>query len=84
MIHEIIPHKWGKEEIVTSPIYGKVEEIRVKEGEMIIEGQHLLAIINDKGTLEYLATGVSSLIDSLNVASGDEVIRGDVLLFLKG
>ncbi|WP_079527858.1 MULTISPECIES: biotin/lipoyl-containing protein [Halobacillus] len=82
-IHEVMPIKWDSREIVTSPIIGKVEDVCVKFGERIYEGQPLLVIKKEQGGLEQIAAGITGVIDALNVQKGDMVIHGHGLIFIR-
>lgn len=83
-IHEVMPIQWDSREIVTSPIYGRVDEVLVKLGDKIDEGQSLLAIKKEHGSLDQIAIGINGVVDTLNIKTGDKVIRGEVLVFIKG
>ncbi|MFD2924716.1 biotin/lipoyl-binding protein [Halobacillus naozhouensis] len=83
-IHEVMPIQWDSREIVTSPILGRVEEIRVKLGDIIKEGQPLLAIKKEQGSLDHIAAGIGGMVENLNVKIGDKVVQGEVLVFIKG
>ncbi|TCP20718.1 hypothetical protein EV207_15021 [Scopulibacillus darangshiensis] len=81
--HEVVPKYWDNNEIVASPIYGRVEGICIKSGERIYEWQPLIIIRKEQGSLEQILVGMSGLIDSLHVNIGDKVIPGEVLVSIK-
>lgn len=83
MDHEVLPRHWGNDQIITSPVNGSVESIKVESGERVREQQSLVIIRIEQGNAEQIMTGTSGIIDALNVKVGDKVVRGDVLLFIK-
>ncbi len=83
-IHEVMPIQWDSREVITSPIVGRVDEVQVKSGDRIDEGQTLLAIKKGQGSLDQIVSGISGVVDTLNLTTGDKVIRGEVLVFIKG
>ncbi|WP_413307907.1 hypothetical protein AA0X95_08605 [Bacillus sp. 1P10SD] len=69
--------------VVTSPCYGRVEKIQIKNEERIYEWDPLFMIKADDGHEEMILTGVSGEVESLEVQEGDDVIPGMVLAYIK-
>ncbi|WP_373894029.1 biotin/lipoyl-binding protein [Virgibacillus natechei] len=83
MEFEVYPRRWGSGHIITSPIKGNVESIKVESGEKVC-GQQLLAMIQDEqGNIKQVLFATGGMIETLAVKAGDEVVRGDVLLYIK-
>lgn len=65
-IREIITKRWGEIEILTSPIFGTIEEVIVK-GNSVKEFDPLFIIRNEQGALEKITAGLNGIIELLNV-----------------
>ncbi|MBY7144782.1 biotin/lipoyl-binding protein [Virgibacillus sp. NKC19-3] len=83
MEYEVYPRRWGYGHIITSPIKGSVESIKVESGEKV-RTQQLLAMIQDEqSNIKRILSGASGVIETLAVKAGDKVVRGDVLFYIK-
>ncbi|UJL46030.1 hypothetical protein KFZ58_16955 [Virgibacillus sp. NKC19-16] len=83
MEYEVYPRRWGYGHIITSPVKGSVESIKVELGEKV-RGQQLLAIIQDEQrNIKRILFGTTGVIETVAVKAGDKVVRGDVLLYIK-
>lgn len=80
---DLITPCWDGKEIIVSPIEGTIEEIKTASGAKIYEQQPLLTIRKENGKLEEILAGMDGLIDKLNIQTGDEIVRGEVLVFLE-
>jgi biotin carboxyl carrier protein len=69
--------------VITSPCYGKVEKIAIRNTERIYEWEPLFIIKTPAGTIERIQTGQSGEVESLEVQEGDYVIPGMVLAYIK-
>lgn len=83
MQYEVFPRRWGYEEIITSPIKGNVESIKVESGEEVYEQQLLVMIRAERGNVKQILTASSGMVETLTVNVGDQVVHGDVLFFVK-
>ncbi|TFJ94501.1 biotin/lipoyl-binding protein [Lentibacillus salicampi] len=83
MKYEVFPRRWGYEEIITAPVKGNVESIKVESGEQVHEQQLLVMIRAEQGHVKHILTGASGTVESLTVKVGDNVVQGDVLFFIK-
>ncbi|MFC7392205.1 biotin/lipoyl-containing protein [Scopulibacillus cellulosilyticus] len=81
-IREIVTKRWGEIEILTSPIFGTVEEVVVKENN-VKEFDPLFIIRTEQGSLEKITAGLNGIIELLNVKKGDKVVPGTVLAHFK-
>ncbi len=81
--YEIFPRRWGYGQIITSPVKGSVESIKVESGQKVREQQLLVMIQEKRGNVKQILTGSSGIVETLTVKVGDKVVRGDVLLFIK-
>jgi len=72
----------GKEGEVTSPIYGRIVSIRVKEGDAVVKGQPLLSIEAMKSET-VISSPVSGIVQKILVKIGQSVKKGDTLLVIK-
>ncbi|NHM33554.1 biotin/lipoyl-binding protein [Neobacillus terrae] len=69
--------------VITSPCYGKVDEVSIKNSERIYEWERLFIIKTDSGTIEMIQTSLSGVVESIEVQEGDHVIPGMVLAYIK-
>ncbi|MBM7646274.1 biotin carboxyl carrier protein [Scopulibacillus daqui] len=83
IIRELITHRWGNKELVTSPSFGTVEKVFVKDDMRVLEWEPLFIIRTENGSLEQIAVGVNGVINSVHVKEGDHVIPGMVMAFIK-
>lgn len=81
--YEVFPRRWGFGQIITSPIKGNVESLKVEPGEKVRDQQLIVMIRDEQGKIKYIHTGTSGIVETLTVKVGDKVVRGDVLLFIK-
>jgi len=72
----------GKEGEVLSPIQGRVEQIRVKEGDVVAKGQPLLSIMAMKSET-VISAPISGVVQKIFVKPGQGVKKGDLLLIIK-
>lgn len=83
MEYEVFPKRWGDGQIITSPVKGSVECIKVESGEKVRQQQLIVMIREERGNIKQIMTGANGIVDTLTVKVGDKVVRGDVLLFIK-
>ncbi|ALX48543.1 biotin/lipoyl-binding protein [Lentibacillus amyloliquefaciens] len=83
MKYEVFPRRWGYEHIVTAPLKGSVESIKIESGEKVREQQLLVMIRAERGNVKQVLTGTSGKVETLTVKVGDKVVHGDVLFFIK-
>lgn len=83
MDYEVFPRRWGYGQIITSPVKGSVESIKVESGQIVCEQQLLVMIREKQSNVKQILTGTSGIVETLTVKVGDKVVRGDVLLFIK-
>lgn len=69
--------------VITSPCYGKVVRVAIKDAERIYEWEPLFVIRTTAGTVERIQTSMSGKVESLEVQEGDYVIPGMVLAYIK-
>ncbi|WP_077324242.1 biotin/lipoyl-binding protein [Virgibacillus siamensis] len=81
--YEVFPSRWGYGQIITSPVKGNVESIKVESGGKVCDQQLLVMIREEQGKIKQILTGTSGTVETLTVKVGDKVVRGDVLLFIK-
>lgn len=70
-------------ELVISPYSGKVEEVLIFSGARFYEWDPLFLIKDRNGSVHTIKVNYSGTIHSLEVQSGDLVVPGMVLAYLK-
>ncbi|MBP1969166.1 biotin carboxyl carrier protein [Virgibacillus natechei] len=83
MKYEVFPRRWGYGQIITSPVKGSLESIKVESGEKVREQQLLVMIRAERGNVKQILAGTSGIVETLTVKVGDKVVHGDVLFFIK-
>ncbi|MFC7392212.1 hypothetical protein [Scopulibacillus cellulosilyticus] len=83
IIRELLTHRWGNKELVTSPSYGTVEKVLAKANTKVSEWEPLFIIKTENGSCEQIAVGISGVINSVHVKIGDHVIPGMVMAFIE-
>jgi len=76
---KIIKKDGRKERIISSPIYGKIISVKVKEGDVIKRGDVLLVIISMKMENE-IVSDISGKIKKIYFKERHDVKKGDILL----
>lgn len=70
-------------ELVTSPCDGVIQEVFVRKDSQIEEGDKLFSIQDKKGNLLEIVIDIEGKIHSLEVQTGDVVVTGMVLAYVK-
>ncbi|MGI8387155.1 hypothetical protein [Robertmurraya sp. P23] len=70
-------------EFVVSTVSGKVEEVAIEVHSRIYEWEKLFTIRTENGHLETVSVGLSGEVISIEVNTGDCIIPGMVLAFIK-
>jgi hypothetical protein len=70
-------------EFVVSAVSGKVEEVSIEVHSRIYEWEKLFTIRTENGYLETVSVGLSGEVISIEVKTGDCIIPGMVLAFIK-
>ncbi|WP_010530221.1 biotin/lipoyl-binding protein [Lentibacillus jeotgali] len=83
MKFEVFPRRWGYQHIITTPVKGNVESIKVESGEQVHEQQLLIMIRAEWGNVKQILAGIGGTVETLAVKVGDKVVHGDVLFFIK-
>lgn len=73
----------GHNEMIVSPCHGVIEKVSIHENERIYEWESLFTIKTAEGEFEEVRVGLSGIINSLEIDTGDEVLPGMVLAFVK-
>jgi biotin carboxyl carrier protein len=79
IIREVSTQEWLNQELVTSPLYGTIEEVLVYPNQRVSEWEPLFIIKNQNGTLEQISVGLSGILSKLNVNKKDTVYPGKVI-----
>ena len=70
-------------DFVVSPVSGTIEEVIVEINSKIYEWEPLFTIRTGNGRLENISVGLSGEVVSVEVKTGDHIIPGMVLAFIK-
>lgn len=70
-------------EFVVSAVSGKIEEVAIEVHSRIYEWEKLFTIRKEDGHLETVSVGLSGEVISIEVKTGDCIIPGMVLAFIK-
>ncbi|MCM3603493.1 hypothetical protein M3175_22630 [Robertmurraya korlensis] len=70
-------------DFVVSAVSGKVEEVAIEVHSRIYEWEKLFTIRMENGHLETVSVGLSGEVVSIEVKTGDCIIPGMVLAFIK-
>lgn len=69
-------------EMIISPYHGVVRRIYIRENVKVDQWEPLFAIETTGGNFRQIRVGLSGMIDSLEVETGDKVVPGMVLAYL--
>lgn len=78
-IHEVVTTYWDQKEIITSPVSGIIEDVKVTQGEKVNKAQTLLTIRKENQESINIAIDFYGQINRLNVTIGESIVTGDVL-----
>lgn len=73
----------GKQGEVLSPLFGRVVQVRVKEGESINKGHPLLSIEAMKSET-VISAPIGGIVEKVMVKPGQGVKRGEILVIIRG
>jgi biotin carboxyl carrier protein len=76
---ELITQEWMSQEIVTSPLYGTIEEVLIGPNQRVDEWEPLFIIKNLNGTFQQITVGISGILSKLNVSKNDQITPGFVM-----
>jgi len=80
---DVMTNRWGNEEIVTSPSYGRIKAILLPAESRIYEWEPFLLLQTEDGQEIQLRVGVSGIINGYAVREGDTVVPGAVIAYIE-